>query len=95
MITNFEKEFYKNWYDIKYLKKNASNNTITIVNRIKKTSDDGPFIDNDIAELVYERVKDYKYSKEDIHGHIETAIRNIRKGNKENIFEILYKKLNQ
>ena len=93
-MTVYEKEFYKNWYDIKYLKKNASNKTITIVNKIKKTSTNSPFIDSDIAELIYEYIKDYKHSKEEIQEHIETAIRSIRKGNAGNIFEILNNKLN-
>ncbi len=92
-MTGYEKEFYKNWHNYKYLRKHGGDTIITIVNKIEKTSANGPFIDSDIAELIYERIKTYNPSKELIQEHVKTAIWYIRKGNSENIFEILIDKL--
>ena len=49
-MTEYEKELYKNWYDGKFLKKNGDVHIITIVNKIKKDTSNGPFIDSDVAD---------------------------------------------
>lgn len=93
MINEFAKEIYKNWTNIKFLEKNIGNNIITITNKIKNTSTDGPFIDSDIADFIYEISRPTYYSDDEIKEHVKIAIRYIKKGNPEIIFQILRNKI--
>ncbi|MFY7733359.1 MAG: hypothetical protein ACOVSR_07720 [Bacteroidia bacterium] len=91
-MTDYEKELYRNWNNINYLEKNASNYMIVISNKIKKTSGDGPYIDSDIAEFIYQIIKNQNLSAEEIEQRVKLAIRHIKKGDEKIIFDILIKK---
>jgi hypothetical protein len=91
-MTDYEKDFYKNWNNIKFLKDSAGNNLIVLSNKIKKTSADGPYIDGHIAEFIFEINKSKILSNEEINERVKLAIFYIRKGNEKNIIEILNKK---
>lgn len=93
-MTDYQHDLYRNWNNIKYLEKNATSNLIFISNKIKKTSGNGPFIDGDIAEFIFELTKNGIPSLEEIQQHVELAIRYMRKGDEKNIIEILKRKLN-
>jgi len=93
-MTDYENELFKNWHNIKYLEKNATNNLIVITNKIKKTSGDGPYINSDIADFIYEINKNQSLTAEEIQQRVKLAIRYIQKGDEKNIIEILNVKWN-
>jgi hypothetical protein len=61
-ISDFEKDLYKNSYNIKHLERSRGNNLIFNSNKIKKTYSDDPYINSDIADFISEIIKGNNYS---------------------------------
>jgi hypothetical protein len=88
-VSDYTLDIYKNWAKIDYLRKTVGVDAIVISNKIKKTSDNGPYIDGDISDFIYLQTKQLKLSDEELIDHIKIAIWYIKKGNPERVFEIL------
>ena len=91
-MLEYDFEFFKNIYNSKYLERNASIEENSIINKIKKTSDTGPFINFDIAELIEKRLKFSEISDEELKEYIRKILFYIKKGNPEEIYSIIKKK---
>lgn len=88
-MTEYEIEFYKNIYNRDYLNRNASNDEIVTINKIIKTSNDGPFINSDIKELILLKLGNRKLEQSEMVEYIKKAIFHIKKGNLDELILLL------
>ncbi len=90
-MTEYTKEIYRNWGNVKFLQQTDSR-LISISNKIRKDAADSPYINFDMADFVYQNLNHHHPSDEDLMEHVEFAVRCIRKGDVDKIFEILKEK---
>lgn len=94
-MTEYEKEIYKNFYNQKFIEKHLSNYELTLVNKIKNTSSDGPFINSDICQFILNRISDYNFNESQVEEYVNKAVFYIGRGDKKLIFDLVINKLNK
>ncbi|ASV77955.1 hypothetical protein M2T70_04760 [Elizabethkingia anophelis] len=92
---DFFKTYFSKFYDEKFIELNSRIDEQDFVRDIKKTSNDGPFIDIDIALLINSMLKDRVIQDEELDEYVRIACTGIRKGNKEEILKQLIKLRNK
>ncbi|TXF75923.1 hypothetical protein [Chryseobacterium sp.] len=86
------KLLFKNFHSKTFVEKHFSSEEQKIIRDIKKTANNGPFIDSDISTLLHLQLKNVPTSDEELDKYVFIAIKGIGKGNRENIVELLKKK---
>lgn len=83
------KELFKNINNQKYVDKHFGLNDQVLINNIKKTSGDGPFINGDLARLLENQLRGIPLSEEEVSKHIFIAVRAFGKGDRDEILRLL------
>ncbi|MCT3673301.1 hypothetical protein PF438_04105 [Elizabethkingia meningoseptica] len=92
---DFFKTYFSKFYDEKFIEFNSNLDAQGFVRDIKKTSNDGPFIDVDIALLINSILKDRIIQDEELEEYVRIACSGIRKGNKDEVLKQLMKLRNK
>lgn len=93
LISDYTKDIYRNWANSKFIETTYGNSLSFISSKIRRTSIDGPFIDGDIADFIFQVIGNQGISDEELTEHIQTAIWYMKKGNSEEIFKIIKSKV--